>query len=117
MNRVISALNFLDRSLGEKASSIRHKADILSLYLLASSLRSGYSLSGIDEKLAGFVFDFISNIQESDRLQNNENNKPYKMYANLRSDSAPHIRERRNIILSKFLPPANSLQHRDSRTY
>jgi hypothetical protein len=103
LNRVISALNFLDRSLGEEASSIRHKADILSLYLLASSLRSGYSLSGLDEKLTEFVFDFISNVQESDRLQNNENNKPYKMYANLRSDSAPHIRERRNIILSKFL--------------
>ncbi|HJR47900.1 MAG TPA: DUF262 domain-containing protein, partial [Nitrososphaeraceae archaeon] len=98
LNRVSSALTFLDRSLGDKAFSIRHKADILSLYLLANALKSGYAISGLDEKLAEFVFDFISNVQNSNRLQNNENNKPYKTYANLRSDSAPHIRERRNII-------------------
>jgi hypothetical protein len=113
LNRVISALNFLDRSLGEKASSIRHKADVLSLYLLANALRSGYSLSGVDEKFAEFVFDFISNVQNSNRLQNNENNKPYKIYANLRSDSAPHIRERRNIILSKFLQFEPSILPKD----
>jgi hypothetical protein len=113
LNRVSSALTFLDRSLGDKASSIRHKADILSLYLLANALKSGYAISGLDEKLAEFVFDFISNVQNSNRLQNNENNKPYKTYANLRSDSAPHIRERRNIILSKFLQFESSILPRD----
>jgi hypothetical protein len=113
LNRVSSALTFLDRSLGDKAFSIRHKADILSLYLLANALKSGYAISGLDEKLAEFVFDFISNVQNSNRLQNNENNKPYKTYANLRSDSAPHIRERRNIILSKFLQFESSILPRD----
>jgi hypothetical protein len=113
LNRVSSALTFLDRSLGDKAFSIRHKADILSLYLLANALKSGYAISGLDEKLAEFVFDFISNVQNSNRLQNNENNKPYKTYANLRSDSAPHIRERRNIILSKFLQFEPSILPRD----
>ena len=113
LNRVSSALTFLDRSLGDKAFSIRHKADILSLYLLANALKSGYAISGLDQKLAEFVFDFISNVQNSNRLQNNENNKPYKTYANLRSDSAPHIRERRNIILSKFLQFESSILPRD----
>jgi hypothetical protein len=103
LNRVISSLSFLDRSLGERASEIKHKADILSLYLLANSVRSGYSIAGMEQKVEEFIFDFITNVKNSDRLQNNENNKPYKVYATLRSDSAPHIRERRNIILSKFL--------------
>ena len=113
LNRVSSVLTFLDRSLGDKASEIRHKADILSLYLLATSLRSGYSLTGLDEKLAEFVFEFIYNVQNSDRLQNNVNNKPYKVYASLRSDSAPHIKERRHIILSKFLQFVPSTLPRD----
>jgi hypothetical protein len=113
LNRVSSALTFLDRSLGDKASEIRHKADILSLYLLATSLRSGYSLTGLDEKLAEFIFEFIYNVQNSDRLQNNVNNKPYKVYASLRSDSAPHIKERRHIILSKFLQFVPSILPRD----
>ncbi|HYY66818.1 MAG TPA: hypothetical protein VE572_00575, partial [Nitrososphaeraceae archaeon] len=52
LNRVGGALSFLDRSLGNKASEIRHKRDILSLYLLVTSLRSGYSVTGLDEKLA-----------------------------------------------------------------
>lgn len=113
LNRVSSALSFLDRSLGDKASEIRHKSDILSLYLLVTSLRSGYSVTGLDEKLAEFVFDFIYNVQNSNRLQNNVNNKPYKVYASLRSDSAPHIKERRNIILSKFLQFLPSTLPRD----
>jgi hypothetical protein len=113
LNRVSSALTFLDRSLGDKASEIKHKADVLSLYLLATSLRSGYSITGLDEKLAEFVFDFIYNVQNSDRLQNNVNNKPYKVYASLRSDSAPHIKERRHIILSKFLQFVPSTLPRD----
>jgi Protein of unknown function DUF262 len=113
LNRVSSALSFLDRSLGDKASEIRHKSDILSLYLLVTSLRSGYSVTGLDEKLAEFVFDFIYNVQNSNRLQNNVNNKPYKVYASLRSDSAPHIKDRRNIILSKFLQFLPSTLPRD----
>jgi hypothetical protein len=113
INRVTSALTFLDRSMGDKASEIKHKADVLSLYLLASSLRSGYSITGLDERLAEFVFDFIYNVQNSDRLQNNLNNKPYKVYASLRSDSAAHIKERRHIILSKFLQFVPSILPRD----
>jgi hypothetical protein len=113
LNRVSSALSFLDRSLGDKAFEIRHKSDILSLYLLVTSLRSGYSVTGLDEKLAEFVFDFIYNVKNSDTLQNNVNNKPYKVYASLRSDSAPHIKERRHIILSKFLQFVPSILPRD----
>jgi hypothetical protein len=99
--------------LGNKASEIRHKRDILSLYLLVTSLRSGYSVTGLDEKLAEFVFDFVYNVQDSDRLQNNANNKPYKVCTDLRSDSAPHIKERHNIILSKFLQFVPSTLPRD----
>lgn len=50
LNRVSSSLSFLDRSLGERASEIKHKADILSLYLLANSVRTGYLIAGMEQK-------------------------------------------------------------------
>lgn len=105
VDRVKGALKMLDNSLGTHKSAVKFRADVVSFYSLADALREGYSTTGLDGPLGKYAIDFLVNVGNPS-LPKSDDNAPYGRYATLRSssaDSGPNVKERSEIILSKFL--------------
>jgi hypothetical protein len=116
VDRVKGALNLLNNSLGTHKPTVRFRADIVSLYTLADAIRTGYSTTGVEGPLGKFILDFLVKVGNYWTLGGTTDSIPYGKYANLRSssaDSGPNIKERQEIILSKFLQFKPDLRPKD----
>lgn len=116
VKNVKSSLSLLSNSLGVKLSAIKLRSDIISLYTFAAYIRKNYSITGMDSTIGTFLLDFVSKVDNYYLLPSDTNHTPYRNYAVLRSssaDSAPNIKQRHEIIVSKFLQNFPSLKPKD----
>ena len=116
LKKVKSTLSLLSKSLGEKLSAIKYRSDIISIYTFAVHIQNKYVLVGMDSKIGEFLLDFIDKVNNPNLLPEDKTHTPYRTYARLRSssaDSAPNIKERHEIIVSKFLLKFPKLEPKD----
>lgn len=116
LNNVKSSLALLTKSLGTKLSAIKYRSDIVSIYTFVADIRKNYSLTDMDTKIGTFLLDFVTKVDNYYSLPTDSAHVPYREYAILRSssaDSAPNIKQRHEIIMSKFLLNFPKLQPKD----
>ena len=109
LERVEGALNLLNRTLGSHKAAVKFRADIVSLYTLAATLREDYSITNIEPNLKRFLLEFLVQVST-------DFNEPYSLYSRLRSssaDSGPNVEERHRIILAKCLQYSPNLRPKD----
>jgi hypothetical protein len=106
IERVKGALTLLNSSLGTHKPAVKFRADIVSVYTLADAIRNEYSTTGVEPTVGKFIVDFLARVGDPWASIGTPDFQPYGRYAILRSssaDSAPNVKERHEIILSKFL--------------
>ncbi len=116
LDRVKGALKLLNKALIKHKSTVRYRADVVSLYSLADIIRKNYSITGIEKKLGDFILDFLVKVEVSEKYPSKIGYTRYARYANLRSssaDSGPNVKERHEIILTKFLQRTPDIQPKD----
>jgi len=117
VERIKSNLTLLENSLRTKASAIRSRADIITLFTVANTLRGEYSITDIEKNFGKFILSFLMKIEEYDSLPtNNKNREIFAKYEDARRssiDTSKNIRTRHDIMLSKFLETNPSVIPKD----
>lgn len=116
LDHVTGTFNFLNTSLQNDKQVVRFRADVLSMYQLASILRRHYAITGKDAQFHDFVLSFLVQVGQAMENPTYDNPTPYFIYGTARSssaDSKTSLEGRTNVILAKFLEFLPTLQHKD----
>ncbi|MBT3582649.1 DUF262 domain-containing protein [Candidatus Woesearchaeota archaeon] len=124
-NRAVSdlkkALNYLEKSLGEKYSRfINKKGDIIAIYLLTSYLLKHYSMLNHEKEYKKFIIDFLKNVRNintknTKETQSNKYYYTYKMESRTSADSAASMKKRFEILIKKFLEFCPTIKKKDNQ--
>ena len=115
-DHVETTLNFLSNSLQQDKQTIRFRADVQSIYQLASTLRKNYAITGKEQQLHDFILDFLVKVGQSMWSSTYDSASPYYVYGTWRSSSADSknsLIQRTNVILAKFLEYVPDLRTKD----
>ena len=100
---------------------IRFRADVLSIYQLASTLKRYYVVTGRENQFHDFILSFLVQVGQAMESPTYDNPTPHFIYGTARSssaDSRTSLEQRTNVILAKFLEFAPDLQTKDpTRTF
>jgi len=110
--RMSSTFNFLRKTLGSSAQSIRKKSDLLTVYLIASYILQKFALKGKEEKFKDFVADFLQKV-ETTTFTDTEGYYSYWVARSSSPDSKGQIKNRFEIILKKFLEYDPTIEPKD----
>lgn len=107
--------NFLAKSFTEKTPELHTRAGIISIFLLVSEIIKYYSIKDQHSLIYDFIIDFEQKLIEAEEQENDLDLIKYLNLVSHSSDSGQSIKERHNIIVSKFLNFADKLELLDSK--
>lgn len=121
LDHVSKTFSFLNESLQQDKQVIRFRADVVSIYQLASILKRDYAITEREDQFHDFVLNFLVQVGGAVGSPTTDNPSPYFIYGVARSssaDSRASLEDRTNVILAKFLEFVPDLQTKDpSRTF
>ncbi|MBM4048669.1 MAG: HNH endonuclease [Planctomycetes bacterium] len=112
---VNKVLNYLVKEFGNSASSIVHSADVVTLFMLTSTVLKAYSLTSHAGAIKDFFNTFLLTVAETQSAQS-EQDLPfwnYKTYRKTSADSKGSIDHRLRIMLVAFLKDHPDLPRKD----
>jgi hypothetical protein len=116
LDHVSRTFTFLNDSLQQDKQVVRFRADVVSIYQLASTLRRDYAITGRESQFHDFVLNFLVQVGQAMMSPTYDNPTPYFIYGVARSssaDSTTSLESRTDVILAKFLEFAPNLQTKD----
>jgi len=112
MGLMKESLNFLNKTLGRKGKIIKHKSDIIPIYLVASYLLRKYSsVQQKGDKFAQFVVDFLS--KAYDPSMERGPCFDYRIARSRSTDARKSIEQGFKIMLEEFLKTVPNLSLKD----
>jgi hypothetical protein len=116
LDHVSRTFNFLNDSLQQDKEVVRFRADVVSIYQIASILRRNYAITGKERQYHDFVLNFLVQVGQAMESPTYDNPTPYLLYGMARSssaDSRTSLENRIDVILPKFLEFVPDLQTKD----
>jgi 5-methylcytosine-specific restriction endonuclease McrA len=116
LDHITRTFSFLNDSLQQDKQVIRFRADVLSIYQLASTLKRDYAVTGRENQFHDFILNFLVQVGQAMESPTYDNPTPHFIYGTARSssaDSRTSLEQRTNVILAKFLEFAPDLQTKD----